>query len=320
MLCGTGAMQGSIRWWSRNHRIHHRYTDQPQDPYNARQGFFYAHVGWLVFTKDWSKIKKPSFDISDLESDPMVMWQNKHYGWLAPVVGVVFPTLVCGLGWGDWWGGYFFASVARTVVTHHVTFCVNSLAHWFGDQPYADENTPRDHFLTALVTLGEGYHNFHHEFPFDYRNAIRWYQYDPTKWLIGTLYALGLAYDLKEFGTNEIQMGVWQMKQKKLDDEKRRHMWPLKDDELPTMDWFEFKGRCANGEKLIALQGHIVKVADWIPQHPGGPVLNEYIGKDATEAFSRTAHAHSAEAQGLAAMRRIAVLEKLEPVKSEKAQ
>lgn len=102
MLGGSGAAQGSIRWWSRNHRIHHRYTDTPQDPYNARQGFFYSHFGWMLMTKDYSKIAKPKWDISDLERDPMIMFQNRYYGVLAPFFAVVFPTLVAGLGWGDW--------------------------------------------------------------------------------------------------------------------------------------------------------------------------------------------------------------------------
>lgn len=116
----------------------------------------------MLLTKDYSRIEKPHFDIDDLESDPMVMWQNRHYAWLAPFMAFVFPTLVAGLGWGDWMGGYFFAAVARLVFVHHATFCVNSLAHWLGEQPFADEHTPKDHFLTAFVTLGEGYHNFHH--------------------------------------------------------------------------------------------------------------------------------------------------------------
>ena len=77
------------------------------------------------------------------------------------------------------------------------TFCVNSLAHWLGETPFDDKHTPRDHFTTALVTIGEGYHNFHHQFPMDYRNAIRWYQYDPTKWFIWACQQLGLASHLK---------------------------------------------------------------------------------------------------------------------------
>jgi stearoyl-CoA desaturase (delta-9 desaturase) len=77
------------------------------------------------------------------------------------------------------------------------TFCVNSLAHWLGDTPFDDKHTPRDHLVTALVTIGEGYHNFHHQFPMDYRNAIKWYQYDPTKWFIWVCQQLGLASHLK---------------------------------------------------------------------------------------------------------------------------
>lgn len=77
------------------------------------------------------------------------------------------------------------------------TFCVNSLAHWLGETPFDDKHTPRDHLVTALVTIGEGYHNFHHQFPMDYRNAIRWYQYDPTKWFIWVCQQLGLASHLK---------------------------------------------------------------------------------------------------------------------------
>jgi stearoyl-CoA desaturase (Delta-9 desaturase) len=77
------------------------------------------------------------------------------------------------------------------------TFCVNSLAHWFGEAPFDDKHTPRDHVITALVTIGEGYHNFHHQFPMDYRNAIKWHQYDPTKWFIWTMERIGLAHQLK---------------------------------------------------------------------------------------------------------------------------
>lgn len=320
MIFGTAAVQGSIRWWSRNHRIHHRYTDQPQDPYNARQGFLYSHFGWMLFTKDYSKIKKPRFDISDLESDPMVMWQNRNYPWLVVVMAWIVPNMIAGLGWGDWVGGFFYATVLRAVIVHHATFCVNSLAHWFGDQPYADDHTPRDHFLTALITLGEGYHNFHHEFPYDYRNAIKWYQYDPTKWLIKGLYYLGLAYDLKEFGDNEVQMGVWQMRQKKLDQEKARHLWPPRDEDLPTMDIWEFRGRCGNGEKLMIIDKYVVRVSDWISQHPGGDVITQWIGKDATEVFENGPHRHTPEAKGIAMMRRVAILERDEPVNSEKAK
>jgi stearoyl-CoA desaturase (delta-9 desaturase) len=312
MLGGSGAAQGSIRWWSRNHRIHHRYTDTPQDPYNARQGLFYSHFGWMLFTKDYAKIEKPKFDITDLERDPMIMFQNKYYGVLALFIAIVLPTLIAGLGWGDWLGGYFLAGVLRLVFVHHGTFCVNSLAHWLGSQPFADDHTPKDHFLTAIVTLGEGYHNFHHEFPYDFRNGVQWYQYDPTKWFVLALYRMGLAWDLREFGTNEIQMGVWQMKLKTLHDEKSKHLWPPSDTELPHMDWWEFQGRVHNAEKLIVVDRYVLKLADFMPQHPGGSaVLTQHIGKDASKEFHGVVHEHSLEAEGLASLRRIAIIKRL---------
>ena len=94
-------------------------------------------------------------------------------------------------------GGFCYATVGRMVFVHQSTFFVNSLAHSLGDRPFSDNHTSYDSVITALVTLGEGYHNFHHEFPDDYRNAIKWYQYDPTKWTIKALSYIGGTYNLK---------------------------------------------------------------------------------------------------------------------------
>ena len=93
---------------------------------------------------------------------------------------------------------------------------MNSLAHWLGEAPFDDKHTPRDHVVTALCTIGEGYHNFHHQFPMDYRNAIKWYQYDPTKWFIAACAGVGLASHLRMFPENEISKGELAMQLKKL--------------------------------------------------------------------------------------------------------
>lgn len=140
-------------------------------------------------------------------------------------MSLVFPTLVCGFGWGDWLGGLIYAGILRAGFVQQATFCVKSLAHWLGDQPFDDRNSPRDHLITALVTLIEGYHNFHHEFPSDYRNAIQWWQYDPTKWSIWLWKKVGLAYDLKQFKSNEIEKGRVQQQQKKLDQKRAQLDW-----------------------------------------------------------------------------------------------
>lgn len=166
---GAGAIQGSIRWWSSKHRAHHRWTDTIKDPYSVQKGFNYSHMGWILMEQNPQH--RGRTDISDLDHDPVAVWQHRHFGKCMLMFAWVFPMLVAGL-WGDWWGGLLYAGVLRGSVVQQATFCVNSLAHWLGEQPFDDRNSPRDHFLTALVTLGEGYHNFHHEFPSDYRKSF----------------------------------------------------------------------------------------------------------------------------------------------------
>jgi stearoyl-CoA desaturase (delta-9 desaturase) len=89
------------------------------------------------------------------------------------------------------------AGFVRFIVVQHVTFSINSLSHWWGRQPWSTATTSRDNRWLALLSFGEGYHNFHHTFQADYRNGIQWYDYDPSKWLIRTVAALGLASDLR---------------------------------------------------------------------------------------------------------------------------
>ena len=117
------------------------------------------------------------------------------------------------LGWlvGDVWGVFLLAGVLRLVVSHHVTFFINSLAHMWGSRPYTDENTARDNWFLAIVTYGEGYHNFHHLFQSDYRNGIRWWQFDPTKWLIRSLAWLGLTKNLYRTPLERIETARAQM-------------------------------------------------------------------------------------------------------------
>jgi stearoyl-CoA desaturase (delta-9 desaturase) len=110
-------VQGSIKWWSRGHRAHHRYTDTNLDPYSAHEGFWWAHVGWMIF-KPRTKIGVA--DISDLTRSKVVRWQHNNYLSLLLVMGLLFPMGVAGLGWGDWKGGFFFAGAARLLFVHHV--------------------------------------------------------------------------------------------------------------------------------------------------------------------------------------------------------
>ena len=122
---------------------------------------------------------------------------------------------------------------------------MNSLAHWLGETPFDDKHTPKDHFVTALVTIGEGYHNFHHQFPGDYRNAIKWYQYDPTKWFIWVCQQLGLASHLKTFPDNEVKKGQLTMQLKRLREKQDVLNWAPDSNDLPVISWesCEFRSR-----------------------------------------------------------------------------
>ncbi|KAM0491211.1 hypothetical protein ACHAPB_009177 [Verticillium nonalfalfae] len=304
---GAGAVEGSIRWWSREHRAHHRYTDTTKDPYSVRKGLLYSHLGWMVMKQDPKHTGRT--DITDLNEDPVVMWQHTHFLKCVLTMGYVFPTLVCGLGWGDWLGGYVYAGIIRVFFLQQATFCINSLAHWIGEQPFDDRNSPRDHVITAFFTLGEGYHNFHHEFPSDYRNAIMWWQYDPTKWMIWTWKQLGLASDLKQFRANEIEKGRVQQLQKNLDQKRATLDWGTPLDQLPVIDWNDFVAESKNGNALIAVAGVIHDVTDFIKDHPGGRALiNSAIGKDATAIFNGGVYLHSNAAQNLLSTMRVGIL------------
>ncbi|ROT38637.1 cytochrome b5-like Heme/Steroid binding domain-containing protein [Sodiomyces alkalinus F11] len=304
---GAGAVEGSIRWWARGHRAHHRYTDTDKDPYSVRKGLLYSHIGWMVMKQDPKRVGRA--DITDLNEDPVVMWQHIHYLKCVIGMGLVFPTVFCGLLWGDWLGGYVYGGILRIFFVQQATFCVNSLAHWLGDQPFDDRNSPRDHVVTALVTLGEGYHNFHHEFPSDYRNAIEWYQYDPTKWAIWCWKKLGLASNLKQFRSNEIEKGRVQQLQKRIDQKRATLDWGVPLEQLPVVAWDDFVAQAKDGKALVAIAGVIHDVTDFIKEHPGGKALiSSGIGKDATGIFNGGVYNHSNAAHNLLSTMRVGVL------------
>lgn len=199
LLVGSSAFQGSALKWSSDHRRHHSKIDSEADPYNIHEGFWYAHMGWMF--------RKASVDMPiqapDLEKDVMVQFQNKYYGWIAFASGFVFPMIV-GHFLGSALAGLAIAGGLRIALTQQSTFFVNSLCHTLGTQTYSREISARDSFIVAVLTHGEGYHNFHHKFQIDYRNGIRWYHWDPTKWTIITLKWMGLASKLRQISNAEI--------------------------------------------------------------------------------------------------------------------
>jgi stearoyl-CoA desaturase (Delta-9 desaturase) len=193
LLFGAAALQAPVLTWASEHRDHHRFVDGDADPYCIKKGFFWAHMGWIFYRADPPRTLA---NVVDLRRNALVRAQYRYHLPLGLAVGLGIPFLL-GLTFDRPWGGVLWGGLLRVVVAHHGTFLVNSAGHFFGRQPYSEHNSSRDSAILAMLTLGEGYHNYHHAFPGDYRNGARWYQWDPTKWWIFGLRAVGLAWQLK---------------------------------------------------------------------------------------------------------------------------
>ncbi|HSX26689.1 MAG TPA: fatty acid desaturase [Chlamydiales bacterium] len=199
LFFGTLATQGSALRWAHDHRLHHAFVDTDKDPYSVKKGLFHAHVLWMFFK---SKEIDPKV-IADLSRSKMLQFQHKYYAYCMVAANLIVFLAV---GWllNDYVGAFLFAWWVRMLFLHHTTWCINSLAHYWGTKMYSQEHSAVDNYLISLLTYGEGYHNYHHTFAYDYRNGIRWYHFDPAKWLIWTLNKLGLAYDLKRVNNYRI--------------------------------------------------------------------------------------------------------------------
>jgi len=192
LFFATMATQGSAIRWSYDHRIHHAFLDSDRDPYSIKKGFWYAHFLWL-FEKP--KEIEPHV-VADLMKNPLLRFQHRFY----PLLMIASNTLTfLFVGWclNDYLGAFLFVWLTRQFFLHHFTWFINSLAHTWGARTFCQEISAVDNYILCLFTWGEGYHNYHHKFAYDYRNGVRWYHFDPTKWLIWTLSKCSLAYQLK---------------------------------------------------------------------------------------------------------------------------
>eukprot|EP00026_Physarum_polycephalum_P003146 Phypoly_transcript_03155.p1 GENE.Phypoly_transcript_03155~~Phypoly_transcript_03155.p1 ORF type:complete len:741 (+),score=65.08 Phypoly_transcript_03155:181-2403(+) len=296
LILGAATLQRSAVWWVRDHRAHHKYLDTDKDPYNAKQGFWYSHVGWLFFKSEPAQSTFLPIPMDDIYNDPLVMWQYNYYLPIAVSVSFVFPIFVCWL-WGDFWGGVFSCFV-RVVFGYQVTWMVNSFAHYTGDTPFCDDNTSRDNIFVGLLTNGEGIHNFHHAFPIDYRASPKYYQYDPAKWFIAAFSYIGQTYDLKRAPERLIRLCEFQMAQKEVEKVENKFDWQAPSEDLPSISRARFDKMSSEGLKLIIIKGLIHDVSDFFMEHPGGThIIEQFCGSDATHAFSGGVYRHSNAAQ-----------------------
>ena len=223
LIFGATAMENSALEWCSDHRRHHKHTDDDDDPYNIQLGFLHAHIGWVIFRPIGGDV--PLTNVKDLKNDPLIRWQHTWWGVIGSAVGFGLPAL---LGWRAEGGigaaaGLLISGVARQVMVHHMTFFINSLCHTLGTQPYSNNCSAKDSWFMSLFTFGEGYHNFHHEFQHDYRNGVKPWQFDPTKWSIRVLEKLGLASNLRRVPNETIAVAEILEKQRQLDERLSRN-------------------------------------------------------------------------------------------------
>ena len=200
------AMQNSILVWTRDHRLHHKYSETDADPHNANRGFFFAHVGWLLMLKHPQVlIKGRNIDLNDLRHDPVVMFQDRFYLPLCLLFTLVIPSVVPWYFWNeDPLYSFLFLFGFRYVISLHCTWLVNSAAHLWGDRPYDQTSKTADNPFVCYAALGEGYHNYHHAFPYDYSTGEWGPKLNMTTCFLDICAALGLIYDRRQVSQEAI--------------------------------------------------------------------------------------------------------------------
>ena len=177
--------------WGATHRLHHQYSDQPEDPHSPRVSGFWAHLGWIIFGEaQHSDTARLARYAPDLNKDPFYRWLSSYH-WV--------PLTVLGFGllaWGGW-GMVNWAIFLRVTVGLHATWMINSATHMFGKRRFDTDDDSRNVWWVALITFGEGWHNNHHAHPVSAKHGLAWYEFDWTWASLRILKAFGVVWDLK---------------------------------------------------------------------------------------------------------------------------
>ncbi|KAK7867624.1 hypothetical protein R5R35_014818 [Gryllus longicercus] len=206
MMIGHGlAGMNSIFDWVRDHRVHHKFSETDADPHNARRGFFFSHVGWLMVKKHPEVVRRgQTVDMSDVLADPVVQFQRKHHLKMFYVLCFLIPTVVPVYFWNEDWMASFCACMARWVIGVNFVWSVNSAAHLYGGHPFNKYINPADNRFVSFMCMGEGWHNYHHVFPWDYK-ASEYGHLNTTMHIIKLFERIGWAYDLKTAPTSLVR-------------------------------------------------------------------------------------------------------------------
>ncbi|XP_025830434.1 acyl-CoA Delta(11) desaturase-like isoform X2 [Agrilus planipennis] len=193
--------------WVRDHRVHHKFSETVADPHNANRGFFFSHVGWLMMKKHPQVIEKgKKINMDDLFEDPVAAFLIRNFWWLKLMMCFFAPSVVPHVFWGEtWYWSVYSQAVCRYVLNLNFTWLVNSIAHMWGNRPYDKAISPSENFVVSLLSIGEGWHNYHHTFPWDYR-AAELGKFSVTTFWLNLFAKIGWAYDLKIPSDNLVRM------------------------------------------------------------------------------------------------------------------
>lgn len=333
LVFGSAVGLGSVRWWALLHRAHHQYTDDPEkDPYSIKRGLLWAHWGWLLkkpktvalhdglMEHEFPEVANDAHERLDLRE--WVLWQERHF-WLffsltTCVVPVLFTVYVC----GDLWvHGAVYPGILRMFMCQQLMLATELVCHAryaqisLPTQPYSDKNSLVDcvNPLVLLLTYGQLLQNFHHEFAHDYRGTLLAWAYDPTKWLIALLWAVGLVEDVLQSPAGLVMQLRIQQQQLVLNRMRSQLNWGTPISRLPKITTREFRklSRAPDNQRIyIVIQNIIHDITPFMDQHPGGiALLRALHGKDATRAFYGGVYGHSTAAVNLLATMRIGVLD-----------
>jgi len=205
-VMGSLAVEGPVLSWVADHRKHHAFSDEEGDPHSPHvghgsglaavfRGLYHAHIGWLFESNGRAEKRRYC---PDLCSDPTMRAIHGAFPLL------VLATLLVPFAAGWAWGGTLetgleaalWAGLVRIFLVHHVTWSINSICHFFGQQRFATGDQSRNVFWLALPSLGEAWHHNHHAFPRSAYHGLRWYELDPSGWVIFSLSKLGLIWNV----------------------------------------------------------------------------------------------------------------------------
>lgn len=188
---GAAALQGGPARWVATHRRHHQTADREGDPHSPATSFWHGHIGWVLrwTAQDDEDPRRLVPDVSG--SDP---WLRVLDAGVLFVFPWALTGLLCYLLAG--WRGLLWGTVIRTLALWHVTWCVNSVCHRWGQRPHPTKDASRNVWWIGLLTLGEGWHNNHHARPSAALHGWHWYEIDISGYVIRLLARLGVIWEV----------------------------------------------------------------------------------------------------------------------------